>query len=63
MLSFKNCDFCEREIAPGSPLCPHCGHIQKTGAEWSSHYRALLLAALLSAAVLVIWTALIRPPH
>jgi hypothetical protein len=59
MLPFENCDFCEKAIPPGSAICPHCGHVQKTGAEWQSHHRSLILAVVLVFGVMAIWSKLV----
>jgi hypothetical protein len=56
MLPFKNCDLCEKA---GSAICPHCGHVQKTGAEWQSHHRSLILAVVLVFGVMAIWSKLV----
>ncbi|WP_456836934.1 hypothetical protein [Bradyrhizobium sp. USDA 4486] len=57
-----SCDFCEREIPSGATVCPYCGHVQKTGTEWSSQHRSVLLAIVLSVGVMIAWSTL-RGPH
>lgn len=54
MLTFKSCDFCEKDIPPGSALCPYCGRSQKTGVELRSYYRSVIATIVLSIGVLVI---------
>jgi RNA polymerase subunit RPABC4/transcription elongation factor Spt4 len=56
MLPFKSCEFCETTIPPGSTVCPHCGRPQKSGAEWSRYYRSVILAVVLSIAVMYLWS-------
>jgi hypothetical protein len=59
MLPFKNCDFCEKTIPPGSAICPHCGHVQKTGTDWLNYHRSLILAGVLVFGVMAIWSKLV----
>jgi len=59
MLPFKNCDFCEKMIPPGSAICPHCGHVQKTGAEWLNYRWSRILAVVLVFGVMAIWSKLV----
>jgi RNA polymerase subunit RPABC4/transcription elongation factor Spt4 len=56
MLPFNICDFCETTIPPGSTVCPHCGRLQRSGAEWSRYYRSIILAVVLSIAVMYLWS-------
>ena len=61
MPQFKNCDFCETAISADSPLCPNCGHPQRTGAEWYGYYRSVVLTLVLGIAIFVAWMALVGP--
>jgi len=59
MVAFKTCDFCEDSIPAGSAACPLCGRPQQTADEWRSHYRSLVIALVLAAAIFIGWGKLV----
>jgi hypothetical protein len=60
-VTMTNCVSCEKAIPLNSGICPYCGRLQGGPADSGRARTKLIVAIVLSIAVLVLWTSFFGP--
>jgi hypothetical protein len=59
-IAMTNCYFCEKAMPMGAAVCPNCSRPQKGATGSPAHLQRVLIAIVLSVAVLIVWQWLSR---